>query len=306
MMIARSSVVALLAIMTCAAWTRAANVGDFLDFSIRPSRGQVLLAGRLYAPPAAPTNLRPLIVFMHGSGESGNNNTAQVNFNIDNLLSEAKRRGAFLYAPQAPSSWSSLETLSLVTTMIDRAVAEHNVDPRRVYVTGLSMGGGGAWNMLNHYGERFAAGVPICGISPTTGYLPAKLFDEPIWAFHARDDSVVNVATSRNVINGILAANGDPPPTYLELTNYVDFQFSSPSLDLRYTEFYGGEHGIWSRVYNTPAMYDWLFSQASVPEPNSAIISFLAAAAVWSGGRSQRRASHLRRGPTHLIPHRLT
>src|SRR5215211_7046098 len=88
----------------------AANVADFIDFSLRNASNQVVLPGRLYVPPEAasdPTTPRPLILFMHGAGEDGTNNTSQVNGNIDNLLAEAKRRGAFLYAPQTTSNWSS-------------------------------------------------------------------------------------------------------------------------------------------------------------------------------------------------------
>ena len=88
----------------------AANVADFTEFSLRNASNQVLLPGRLYVPPEAsnPNASRPFIVFLHGGGESGSNNLSQINVNIDNLLAEAKRRGAFLYAPQTPNTWSDL------------------------------------------------------------------------------------------------------------------------------------------------------------------------------------------------------
>src|SRR5262245_42977702 len=68
----------------------AGNVVDFIDFSLRASNNSLLLSGRLYVPPVAATSARPLIIFMHGAGEVGTNNTSQVNGNIDNLLNEAK------------------------------------------------------------------------------------------------------------------------------------------------------------------------------------------------------------------------
>src|SRR6476659_8805222 len=88
----------------------AANVADFIDFSLRNASNQVILPGRLYVPPEAasdPTTPRPFILFMHGGGEGGTNNVSQINGNIDNLLAEAKLRGAYLYAPQTTNNWSS-------------------------------------------------------------------------------------------------------------------------------------------------------------------------------------------------------
>ena len=244
----------------------AASLSDFVDFTMpNPDIGSPLLPRRSYVPPEAANGPRPLILFLHGGGESGSNNTAQVNGNIDNLLSEAKRRGAYLYAPQTNSSWGDMITNGRVMSMVDRAIFEQSINTNRLYVTGLSRGGGGAWNFLSSYGDRFAAGVPICGIAPMTGFLSANLLDEPIWAFHARDDATVNVSNSRNRINGILAAAGQTPPEY---PGSGDFQFDAATLDLHYTEYASGGHGIWPRVYATPAMYDWLFAHA-IPEPGS-------------------------------------
>jgi predicted peptidase len=260
-----------LACMSCIAMladrvASAANVNDFIDFTMpNPGIGSALLPGRLYVPPEAAIGPRPLILFLHGAGESGTNNTAQVNGNIDNLLAEAKRRGAYLYAPQTNNGWGNTTTNGRVMSMIERATIEQSINTNRLYVTGLSMGGGGVWNLLNFYGDRFAAGVPICGVAPMTGFLSSNMLDEPIWAFHARNDSTVNVSNSRNRINGILAAAGQPAPAY---PGTGDFLFDSATLDLHYTEYATGGHGIWPRVYATPAMYNWLFAQA-IPEPGS-------------------------------------
>jgi predicted peptidase len=266
---------------------RSASLSNFIDFSLpNPAGGTALVPGRLYAPPEAASGPRPFILFLHGAGESGVNNTLQVNGNIDNLLAEAKRRGAYLYAPQTNNAWGNATTNARVMSMVDKALAELNVDGGRLYVTGLSMGGGGTWNFLNSYKSRWAAGVPICGVSPATGFAPASLLDMPIWAFHARDDATVGVATSRTVFNSLLAANGEPPPTYLTNSRLdrVDSFFKSASRDIQYTEYWSGGHGIWPRVYNTPAMYDWLFSH-SIPEPNGAALALVAAATLSSSTR---------------------
>ncbi len=168
-------------------------------------------------------------------------------------------------------------------SMIDRATFEQSINSNRLYVTGLSMGGGGAWNFLSFYGDRFAAGVPICGVATMTGFLSSNLLDEPIWAFHARNDGTVNVSNSRNRINGILAAAGQPPPAY---PGTGDFQFGAATLDLHYTEYSSGGHGIWPRVYATPAMYDWLFARA-IPEPGS--LTLLASMAMSLIAQRRRR-----------------
>ncbi|MCC6494519.1 MAG: dienelactone hydrolase family protein [Pirellulales bacterium] len=260
---------------------RGALLSDFADFSLRVG-ATTLLPGRLYIPPAAvadPSAPRPLILFLHGAGESGVNNAAQVNGNIDNLLAEAKRREAFLYAPQTNSGWSSSTILAGINAMLDRALAEQPVDARRVYVTGLSMGGGGTWNMLDQYGQRFAAAVPICAVAPTSGFQPARLAGEPIWAFHAANDSVVSYFTTRNVVSAILNAAGEPLPSYPSRPT-ADFAYSSPALELRHTEYRTGGHGIWGRVYSTPEVYEWMFAHTTVPEPTGLVVALMGLAAL--------------------------
>lgn len=261
-----------LAMCLLASSAAAANINDFAVYNLT-SGASTLLRGRLYIPPeASQPGPRPLILFLHGAGESGTNNTLQVNGNIDNLLAEAKRRGAFLYAPQTNNGWGNATINGRVMEMVDAALAQYNVDPRKLYVTGLSMGGGGTWNMLDDYGDRFAAGVPICGVAPVAPFSAAGMLDEPIWAFHARNDGTVGVGTSRSVFNSLLVAGGESTPTYLAANVLTDSHFTSGVNDIQYTEYYTGGHGIWGRVYNTPAVYDWMFAHTSVPEPAAATL----------------------------------
>src|SRR4051794_13355906 len=140
---------------------------------------------------------------MHGAGEDGTNNSSQVNVNIDNLLAEAKRRGAYLYAPQTTNNWSSSALTTNVMTMVTQAETTKNVDRHRLYVTGLSNGGGGTWNMASRYPGVFAAALPIAGVTPAADFSPLRLVNEPVWAFHARNDTVVSVNTSHTVVNNI-------------------------------------------------------------------------------------------------------
>jgi len=266
----------------------AANVNEFLDFSLR-SGPSMLLPGRLYVPPEAlsdPATLRPLVVFLHGGGGRGTNNVAQLNQDIDQLFAEVKRRAAFLYAPQAPLNWRPRAVTDRVITMLDRAAAEYNVDPNRLYLTGYSSGGGGTWNMLSRYPDRFAAAAPVAPVSAEPDFVPANLVGQPIMAFHARNDAVASVITTRNVINRILAAGQHPTPAYPGAAA-PDFSFSAADLDLHYIEPAGGGHSVLFSVYNRPELYDWMFAHSLVPEPGAARLMLLGAALSLARRRSR-------------------
>ncbi len=108
---------AALAIVMAAAPGAAAPVGAFSDFSLTGAGGGTSpLPGRIYSPPSAsPTNPRPLVLFLHGAGESGTNNTAQINGNVDNLYNAAVARGFYLYAPQTNIGWTSTTATTRVS-----------------------------------------------------------------------------------------------------------------------------------------------------------------------------------------------
>jgi predicted peptidase len=111
---------------------KGASLNDFIDFSLRDGNNQVVLPGRLHVPAEFaqdPTKLRPLILFLHGTGEAGTDNLKQINGNIDNLLSAAKQRGAFLYAPQNVGSFANSIAITPTLTMIDRAITEFHAEP---------------------------------------------------------------------------------------------------------------------------------------------------------------------------------
>jgi predicted peptidase len=290
----------LVACVIAPVFAHAADIADFLDFSLRDTNNAVVLPGRLYVPPEAandPHVPRPLIVFLHGSGEAGHDNVNQVNGNIDNLLAEAKRRGAFLYAPQAPGDeWREKDLTANMMAIVDRAIAEQNVDRSRIYVTGLSSGGGGTWNLLSRFPARFAAAVSISGDMPASDFVAANLVGTPICAFHSRDDDTVPVAEDRGVITGVLAAANAPPPPYptagskdyflafnpslapdkafaervRQLRETSDYVINGTTLDLIYNELPEGGHGIWPKVYSSPEIYDWLFAHTLAGKQSAA------------------------------------
>jgi predicted peptidase len=261
---------------------------------------------RLFRPAGfdAPGSSFPLVIFLHGNGERGTNNTSQVASHIQGLIdrTESGSTAAYLLAPQAPAGGQNLQwtniayatgsysnptlnsppittPLRLALNLIDQFVATHNVDPSRIYITGLSMGGYGTWDAVARRPDLFAAAVPLSGggnISAASDYA-----DVPIWAFHGAVDTTVPPSGSRNTIAAIQNAGGT---------------------EERYTELAGQGHNIWAPVYNgntytydtnytgtyatdgSGDMYTWMFSQ-SVPEPGTASILALSAVGLISRRR---------------------
>ncbi len=292
---------------------RAADPNEFLNWSLM-SGSTTLLPGRLYVPQNYdPSKSYPIIVFFHGSGEGGNNNTSQVGPNINNLFAAAKTREAFLYAPQSANGlWSGSGTnittqMTRSIQMLDAALATYNIDPHRQYVTGLSAGGNGAWDAASKFPGRFAAAVPICGDWIRANPMASVLASMPVWTYHARNDSAIDVNQTRSNVNNILLYGyGYPKMAYpLDTPDGKDFYDGSPyyptsgSLgatfleyeQLRYTEYFSGGHAIWSRAYNEQFMYDWMFSQSTGAIPEPACLAIVTMGAFLVGLRPRRRGA---------------
>jgi poly(3-hydroxybutyrate) depolymerase len=271
-----------------------ANIADFSDYSLRSDSGQVVLPGRLFIPPEAsndPSASRPLMVVLHGSGVAGVDNVRQITSLPDFVVDEAKRRGSFLYVPQTATTWTPSTRIDSVMTMINRAVTEQRVNANRLYATGFSIGGGGVWNLLNRNPKRFAAARAISGVAPASGFVPANLLGTAIFASHARDDPQVEMANSREVVSGILAAAGESTPNYAAAGTDLSFLISNPGLefnrelaasappgsmvnffisrsDLDVVYFEPPEGGHEGLVGYWPQAFDWMFSHSlAVPEP---------------------------------------
>lgn len=272
---------ALAATLASPVW--AANPDDFQVYSYdNDNDGDADIHGRLYVPANYdPSKSYGWVTFYHGVGESvaesepDGINVDQVKYNIDNLVAAAKSRGFFLYAPQAPSSWNN-STLDVTTNMVARGTQTWNIDTSRMYVTGLSMGGGGAWDVLSRYDDVYSAAAVICGAAD--GGLDrdvAAMVGEPIWAYHARNDNIVNVSATRSMVNRIRAADGNKPALAFPLNDnpsephyntgspyYSDGSTFYSDNGLRYSEYASGAHGIWNRAYGHSAMYDWMLGQS--------------------------------------------
>ena len=202
----------------------------------------------------------PLVLFLHGAGERGNDNEAQLKWGVLNFAEEGFRQKhpAIVIAPQAPEQeyWANpvwrtegtalldQPTPSLAATyeLMNTIIEANPVDENRIYITGLSMGGFGTWDMISRYPGLFAAAVPICaGGDVSNAHL---LKDLPIWAFHGAHDEVVLPKYSRDMIDAIREAGGLPG----------------------YTEYPDVGHDSWIPAYDDLYMLEWMFSQVKSEE----------------------------------------
>ena len=210
------------------------------------SDGRVQIPYRLFVPAlTSPKQKVPLILYLHGLGDGGTDNVAQT-FWMSGLqaATASGADAAFVLAPQLPSGWvfgikgkTQAEGMNLTMIALQKAMKNPNVDLNRIYVTGVSMGAYGVWDILRRYPKLFAAAVPMSyGGDPSTAKTIARI---PIWAFHGTDDTVKPVQGTRAMIAALVAAGGTP----------------------WYTEIAGGGHYIWNSIYDKSSLYAWLFSK---------------------------------------------
>jgi len=207
-----------------------------------------------------PQTKYPLVLFLHGAGERGDDNVRQLVHGMNDFASDEimAKYPCFVVAPQCPReqkwvdvNWSApghempgeaAEPLRLTMDAIAALEKEFSIDSARIYVTGLSMGGYGSWDAIARYPDRFAAAAPICGGGdPARADKFAKL---PVWAFHGGKDGVVKPQRSREMIEAITAAGGTP----------------------KYTEYPNAGHDSWTATYKDPEFYAWLFAQRRANE----------------------------------------
>jgi predicted peptidase len=176
----------------------------------------------------------PLILFLHGAGERGDNLDAVKRHGPPKLIEHGKQFPFIVVSPQCPNGhWWNNELVPL-TALLDEIVAKYKVDPDRVYLTGLSMGGFGTWALAAYSPERFAAIIPICGGGEPL--LTRVLRKMPVWAFHGGKDPVVPVKRSQDLIDALKKTNDEA-----KLTIYPE-----------------ALHDSWSATYDNPEIYEWL------------------------------------------------
>ena len=201
----------------------------------------------------------PLLVFFHGAGGRGEDNKKQLldargleNFEKNKIRTKFK---SHVFAGQVPKGerwvnvhWSLLghkmpeisDSMRMAFEALDAYIQDpkNQVDSKRIYVMGLSMGGYGTWDAIQRRPDFFAAAVPICGGGDKS--LAPKLVNIPIWAWHGDKDSVITPSRSRDMINAISKAGGSP----------------------KYSEIEGRGHNSWVDCWNTDELWKWLYSQS--------------------------------------------
>lgn len=179
-----------------------------------------------------------LLVFLHGAGERGSDINKVKVHGPAKLVEQGKEFPFIVVSPQCPEGQWWPNRVETVMALVDEIAEKYRVDPKRIYLTGLSMGGFGTWSIASTYPNRFAAIVPICGGGQP--YLAANLKGIPIWAFHGAKDPVVPLSESQRMVNAVKSFGGNA-----QLTVYPEAQ-----------------HDSWTETYDNPALYEWLLKQS--------------------------------------------
>lgn len=176
----------------------------------------------------------PLMLFLHGAGESGTN-LGKLKILGPPKIVESKPDFPFiLVSPQSPrGGWDP----DILNALLDDVLRKYRVDKDRVYLTGASMGGSGTWRLAAEHPERFAAIAPVCGRGDPAD--APKLVRLPIWVFQGAKDPVVRLAGTEAMVEAVKAAGGN----------------------VKFTVYPDAAHDAWTETYNNPELYQWLLAQ---------------------------------------------
>jgi predicted peptidase len=219
-------------------------------------KGDTLYYRQLY-PDADTLRKYPLVIFLHGSGERGNDNEAQLKWGVMNFATDQNMmlHPAFVIAPQCPEkmSWSNFsreknstemhlqatptKPMELLIALIHQLVKSLPVDSNRIYITGLSMGGYGTYDAIERYPHLFAAAVPVCGGGDVSK--AASIAHLPIWIFHGAEDPAVNPIFSLEMLQALTRAGAHSG----------------------FTQYPESGHFSWLGAYSDALMTEWLFRQ---------------------------------------------
>ncbi|HIK94248.1 MAG TPA: phospholipase [Planctomycetes bacterium] len=177
----------------------------------------------------------PLVLFLHGAGERGDDLELVRKHGPPKLISEGKEFPFIVVSPQCPKDvwWEPIE----LTALLDEVISRHKVDENRICVTGLSMGGFGTWRLAAFTPDRFAAIAPICGGGEP--YWARRFSHLPTWAFHGAKDTGVPLERSQEMVDALTEKGGQP-----RLTVYPE-----------------AGHDSWTETYSNPDFYEWMLAQ---------------------------------------------
>ncbi|MCR2821102.1 prolyl oligopeptidase family serine peptidase [Lederbergia panacisoli] len=252
-------------------------IDEFSEEVIHDVNGN-FLNYRLFEP-ANTREMQPLVLFLHGAGERGVSNDVQLLANRGAISwadpEQQTKNSSYVVAPQAAIGdwWTSETNLNLIIDLIETLKKNYPIDPDRIYITGISMGGMGTWSLIQSHPELFAAAIPVCGIGDVN--LAGNLVNLPIWVTHSADDTTVPVTGSRNMVNAIEAAGGKAVRAEyagnlsLDAANEAAQQLLDTAKEnashTLYSEFIAGTtpingHFAWVPTYENDVMKTWLFS----------------------------------------------
>ena len=204
----------------------------------------------------------PVILFLHGAGERGDDGLRQLDEGLPEILQTRSDFPAIVVMPQCHRErwWGDPAMEAQTFAALDASMTEFHGDPNRLYLTGLSLGGYGTWAFGYKYPDKFAALVPVCGgvrssrAFPVPDWHPSSrapddpytetargLGDTPVWAFHGDSDHRVPVEESRKLTHALEKAGGN----------------------VRYTEYPGVPHNSWDRAYAEAELIPWLLAQTN-------------------------------------------
>lgn len=205
---------------------------------------------RLLTPDAAAGRKFPLVVFLHGSGERGSDNEAQLKWGALQFASDEsmKHYPAYVLAPQCPENnqWAAYggkfeddptKPMKLLKELIDQLMKDRPIDSSRIYITGLSMGGFGTFDAMARYPDLFAAGIPVCGGGDPSS--ADRMKDIPIWIYTGAEDDVVVPERSLEMLDALMKKGAKPG----------------------YTQVPEVGHFSWLAAYSDELLIQWLFRQ---------------------------------------------
>lgn len=177
----------------------------------------------------------PMVLFLHGAGERGDSLDLVTVHGPPKLAIAGQSFPFILIAPQCPAG--ELWDADALHALVDEVVRTYRVDETRLYVTGLSMGGYGTWDLAMRYPDRFAAIAPICGWGQRL--LACRIKEVPVWTFHGAKDQVILIDRTEELVNTLRQCDGD----------------------VQFTVYPEANHDSWTLTYENPQLYDWMLRQ---------------------------------------------
>ena len=182
----------------------------------------------------------PLILFLHGSGERGDNLNLVNRCGLTKHIVNGMELPFIIVAPQCPKGRRWANHTNELLALLDDIIARYPVDASRVYLTGLSMGGQGTWQLATDNPHRFAAIAPVCGRGDTV-LARYSLRKMPVWVFHGAKDTNVPISKSEEMVEALRLAG---------------------NRRVRFTVYPDAGHNSWTATYTNPQLYAWFLKHS--------------------------------------------